>query len=265
MYAENPTQSFKIENLSVEVYPDADSLGKAAAHAAREAMLEIAQREQIISVIFATGASQLRTLDALTGMSDLPWKSVNGFHMDEYIGLPVTHPASFRKYLREQLTQKVPIGQFHEVDGDVADPAAFCAEFAAALKAASPQLCLMGIGENGHLAFNDPGVADFSDPEDVKVVALDEACKQQQAAEGWFASIDDVPSEAITITIPALVRVPRLIVSVPGPRKAAIVRRTLTEAMTTECPATILRTHPNATLYLDKDSAAELSGLDFTS
>ncbi|WP_446742045.1 glucosamine-6-phosphate deaminase [Silvibacterium acidisoli] len=265
MSAENPTQSFKVEDLRVEIYPDAESLGKAAARAAREALLAIAQREHTISVIFATGASQLRTLDALTGMSDLPWKNVHGFHMDEYIGLPVTHPASFRKYLRENLTQKVPIGRFDEVDGNAADPAAFCAEFAAELKAASPQLCLMGIGENGHLAFNDPGVADFSDPEDVKVVPLDDACKEQQAAEGWFASISDVPSEAITITIPALIRVPRLIVSVPGPRKAAIVRHTLTGPITTQCPATILRTHPNATLYLDNDSAAELSDLNFTS
>lgn len=258
-------QSFQVDRLHVEIYPNASSLGQAAAQAARTAMLELAQRQQALPVIFATGASQLRTLDALTRMTDLPWKNVEGFHMDEYIGLPLTHPASFRKYLRENLTAKVPIGQFHEVDGNAADPESFCEEFAAKLRAADPQLCLMGIGENGHLAFNDPGVADFADPKDVKVVALDDACKQQQAAEGWFASIDDVPREAITITIPALVRVPRLIVSVPGPRKAEIVRRTLTDALTTDCPATILRTHPNATLYLDEDSAAELAGMGFIS
>jgi glucosamine-6-phosphate deaminase len=254
-------RSFLVEAVKVEIYPDAVSLGKAAAQAAGEAIKEIEKRQATINVIFATGASQLDMLDALTKIDNLPWAKVRGFHMDEYIGLPISHPASFRRYLREKLTEKVRLKEFNEVDGTGTDAEAFSRDYAAKLRVAEPQLCLMGIGENGHLAFNDPGVADFKDPLDVKVVHLDRVCREQQAAEGWFASTDEVPESAITITIPALLRVPRLIVSVPGSRKAAIVRRSLTESISTDCPATILRAHPNATIYLDEASAAELDDL----
>jgi glucosamine-6-phosphate deaminase len=254
-------RSFQVEAAKVEIYPDAVSMGKAAAQAAAEAIKEIEKHQTTINVIFATGASQLATLDALTKIDNLPWTKVRGFHMDEYIGLPISHPASFRRYLREKLTEKVRLKEFNEVDGTAPDAEAFSRDYAAKLRTAEPQLCLMGIGENGHLAFNDPGVADFNDPLDVKIVHLDSMCREQQAAEGWFGSIDDVPESAITITIPALLRVPRLIVSVPGSRKAAIVRRSLTESISTDCPATILRTHPNATIYLDEASAAELDDL----
>jgi len=251
-------RSFKAGNAKVEVYPDAVSMGNAAASAVAEAIKEIETHHETINVIFATGASQLDMLYALTKMKDLPWNKVRGFHMDEYIGLPIQHPASFRRYLRENLTDNVPLQEFNEVDGTTSDADEFSLKYAAKLRAAKPQLCLMGIGENGHLAFNDPGVADFNDPADVKVVRLDRMCREQQAAEGWFANVAEVPERAITITIPALLRVPRLIVSVPGSRKAHIVRRSLTEAISTECPATILRTHPDATIYLDDASAAEL-------
>jgi glucosamine-6-phosphate deaminase len=251
-------RSFKAGNAKVEVYPDAVSMGNAAASAVAEAIKEIETHHETINVIFATGASQLDMLYALTKMKDLPWNKVRGFHMDEYIGLPIQHPASFRRYLRENLTDNVPLQEFNEVDGTTSDADEFSLKYAAKLRAAKPQLCLMGIGENGHLAFNDPGVADFNDPADVKVVQLDRMCREQQAAEGWFANVAEVPERAITITIPALLRVPRLIVSVPGSRKAHIVRRSLTEAISTECPATILRTHPDATIYLDDASAAEL-------
>ena len=254
-------RSFQFESAKVEIYPDAVSMGKAAAQAAAEAIKEIEKRQATINVIFATGASQLDTLDALTKIDNLPWTKVRGFHMDEYIGLPISHRASFRRYLREKLTEKVRMKEFNEVDGTAPDAEAFSRDYAAKLRAAEPQLCLMGIGENGHLAFNDPGVADFNDPLDVKVVYLDRVCRGQQAAEGWFASTDEVPESAITITIPALLRVPRLIVSVPGSRKAAIVRRSLTESISADCPATILRAHPNATIYLDEASAAELDDL----
>jgi glucosamine-6-phosphate deaminase len=251
-------RSFKAGNAKVEVYPDTVSMGNAAARAVVEAIKEIETHHETINVIFATGASQLDMLYALAKMKDLPWNKVRGFHMDEYIGLPIQHPASFRRYLREKLTDKVPLKEFNEVDGTTSDADEFSLKYAAKLRAAEPQLCLMGIGENGHLAFNDPGVADFNDPADVKVIQLDRMCREQQAAEGWFANVADVPERAITITIPALLRVPRLIVSVPGSRKAHIVRRSLTEAISTECPATILRTHPDATIYLDDASAAEL-------
>jgi glucosamine-6-phosphate deaminase len=212
----------------------------------------------MVGVIFATGASQLETLNALTGIPDLPWDHVAGFHMDEYVGLPSDHPASFRRYLRENLTSRVHLAEFHEIDGTVPDSELMCSEYAAMLRSRDPQLCLLGIGENGHLAFNDPAEANFSDPVDMKIVTLDTVCRQQQVAEGWFSSLEEVPPRAMTLTIPTLLRVPKLIASVPGSRKARIVRRTIEEPISTACPATIFRTHPDVTVYLDPESAAEL-------
>jgi glucosamine-6-phosphate deaminase len=148
--------------------------------------------------------------------------------------------------------------EFFEIDGSASDPEQVGQEYAEKLRSANPQLCLLGIGENGHLAFNDPPVADFNDSADVRTVHLDAVCRQQQAAEGWFTSVENVPEYAITLTIPALMRVPKLIVSVPGRRKAKIVRRAFEEPVSTDCPATILRTHPDVTIYLDVQSADEL-------
>jgi glucosamine-6-phosphate deaminase len=259
--ANTEIRHFQVGTMKLEVYPSRESMGVAAARATAEALKEIGQDHKTIAAIFATGASQLATLDALTKIENLPWSQVRGFHMDEYIGLPVDHPASFRGYLREKLTEKVPMKEFFEVDGTAPDPEQVCLYYAEKLRSSNPQLCLLGIGENGHLAFNDPALADFSDPLDVKVVHLDSMCRQQQAAEGWFNTPEDVPEYAITLTIPTLLRVPKLIVSVPGSRKAKIMRRTLEEAISTACPATILRTHPDVTVYLDKDSAAQLDGL----
>jgi len=251
-----PIRLLRAGLLNVEVHPSREAAAAAAAHAAAENLRELASAGNAIGVIFATGASQIATLAALTAMENLPWARVRGFHMDEYIGLPVDHPASFRRYMRERLTGRVRMQEFFEIDGNAPDPERTAREYAEKLRAADPQLCLLGIGENGHLAFNDPDVADFRDPLDARVVRLDPMCRQQQLAEGWFPSIDDVPASAITLTIPALMRVPRLIASVPGQRKAAIVRRTMEEQISTACPATILRTHPNATVFLDPESAS---------
>lgn len=251
---------FRVGNLSVEVHSDGKSLGAAAALAAAEAMKQLGARLESFAVIFATGVSQQDMLEALTRIHGIPWNQVRGFHLDEYVGLPIEHSASFRRYLRENLTRKVDMMSFYEVDGTAADPDQVCRLYAQNLVAADPRLCLLGIGENGHLAFMDPAVADFEDPRDVKVVKLDTACRTQQVAEGWFNNIEAVPERAISVTIPALLRVPKLIVSVPGIRKAAIMRRTLEEAISTACPATILRTHPDVTVYLDQESASELHG-----
>jgi glucosamine-6-phosphate deaminase len=254
----------QIESLKIEIYEDKESAGEAAAAAAATAMRQLAQQSGDIGVIFATGASQIPTLHALTQITGLPWNRIIGFHMDEYEKMQPEHPASFRGYLRERLTSKVPMKQFYEIDGTVPDLQQLCMDYTNALKAANPQLCLLGIGENGHLAFNDPPVADFNDPSDMKVVELDAACRQQQFAEGWFRSLDEIPLHAVTLTIPALFRVPKLIASVPGPRKTHIVYRSLTEPISTACPATLLRTHPDCTVYLDKESAKELNGMDIT-
>ena len=252
-----PIRQMRVGTMKVEVYADRASAGQAAARSAAHSINQLASQDTI-GVIFATGASQFETLAALTATNGLPWDRIVGFHMDEYLGIAPDHPASFRRYLRERLTGKVAIGQFLEVDGSTADPVAFSRWYAEKLRAAQPQLCLLGIGENGHLAFNDPPVADFYDPVDVKVVELDAMCRQQQYAEGWFPHVEDVPAQAITLTIPALMRVPRLIVSVPGSRKAQIMRRTIMDGIATSCPSTILRTHPDVTVYLDQDSASAL-------
>ena len=252
---------FQSGGLALEVYPNSRSMGVAAARGAAETMRQLASKHKQFSVIFATGASQLETLDALTQIEGLPWGRVCGFHLDEYVDLPIEHPASFRAYLRRNLTQKVRMKEFYEIDGTAPDPNQTSCIYAEKLSSADPQLCLLGIGENGHLAFMDPDVADFNDPRKVKVVRLDNACREQQVGEGWFETLEEVPESAISLTIPIMFRVPKLIVSVPGGRKAKIVRRALEEPISTNCPATILRRHPDVTVYLDQDSAAELEGI----
>lgn len=255
---------FQVGTMKVEVHPDSHAAGAAAARAASKELIDLATTLDSVAVIFATGASQFETLSELTRRSTLPWNRVCGFHMDEYVGISADHAASFRRYLRERLTSKVPMKEFFEIDGSAPDPEKTSRDYASKLRAANPQLCLLGIGENGHLAFNDPPVANFTDPLDAKVVCLDPVCRQQQMAEGWFPSVDQVPERAITLTVPALFRVPTLIVSVPGRRKAKIVRRAFEEPVSTDCPATILRTHPNVTVYLDSESARELDGAQFS-
>ncbi len=250
-------RQMQIGTMKIEVYRDREAAGNAAALSAATFIRQLGSQDSV-GVIFATGASQFETLAALVARSDVPWDRIRGFHMDEYIGISPDHPASFRRYLRERLTSKVTMKEFFEVDGSSPAPEEYCRWYAEKLRAAQPQLCLLGIGENGHLAFNDPPVADFHDPLDVKVVQLDAMCRQQQAAEGWFPTVDDVPENAITLTIPTLMRVPRLIVSVPGSRKAQIMRRTVTDLIASACPSTLLRTHPDVTVYLDADSASAL-------
>ena len=248
-------------NMKVHCYDTAEELGMAAAKQAAARMQAVAAQQQWIPVVFATGASQLATLRGLTAIPDLPWERVIGFHMDEYLGISAEHPASFRHYLRKELVERVPLREFHEIDGNASDADQFCAYYTDLLRRFPAQLCLLGIGENGHLAFNDPAEADFGDSRDMKIVTLDRECRQQQVNEEWFGSLEEVPKQALTLTIPALMRIPELIASVPGRRKCGAVERTLGEEISTHCPATILRTHVNAHVYLDRDSAA---GVEFS-
>lgn len=254
-------RSFTVGTLKFEVHPSGEAAGVAAAAAAANVLQRLDRQAPEFGVIFATGASQLFMLRALTSMKSLPWHRAAGFHLDEYVGLPQNHPGSFRHYLREHLTQLVPLKRFFEIDGDATDLDRTCQDYVQRLRSHSPQLCFLGVGENGHLAFNDPAEADFIDRHAMKVVELDRVCRRQQFAEGWFQSLEGVPERALTLTIPTLLNVPTLIVSVPGPRKANIVRRMIEEPISTSCPATILRAHPNATVYLDRDSAMELKGV----
>ncbi len=249
-----------VGTMKLEIYESEKAAGEAAAQSAAHALKQLDKDGNEIGVVFATGTSQLETLRALTAMEDLPWSKVHGFHLDEYLGIDENHPASFRRYLRENLTRRVPMAQFFEINGSSSDPDGVRQEYAARLEKANPQLCLLGIGENGHLAFNDPGEANFDDPDAMRVVTLDAACRRQQLGEGWFSTIEEVPAQALTLTIPTLMKIPRLIVSVPGRRKAESVRRTVTDPISPACPATILRVHPDVTLYLDRESASELDG-----
>lgn len=248
-----------VGTIKLEIHENQKEAGEAAAQAAAHALKQLDRDRKEIGVVFATGASQLQTLQALTSMRDLPWKKVRGFHLDEYLGIDENHPASFRRYLRKNLTERVPLAEFLAIDGSSSDPDRVRREYVHKLRAADPQLCLLGIGENGHLAFNDPGEADFDDPDAMKVVTLDAACRHQQLAEGWFSKLEEVPARALTLTIPTLLKIPKLIVSVPGLRKARSVLRTLEDPMSPACPATILRVHRDVTLYLDRESASELS------
>jgi glucosamine-6-phosphate deaminase len=253
-------ETLQVGTLKIRIYSDCQAAGAAAAQAAAAAINRQAQLAGDIGIVFATGASQINMLRALTAIPDIPWSRVVGFHLDEYENVQPDNPGSFRGYLRKRLSSRVSMKEFNEIDGTADDLTQFCLAYTKKLNAANPKLCLLGIGENGHLAFNDPPVADFADPQDMKVVPLDLECRQQQVAEGWFKSLDEVPKHAITLTIPTLFRVPTLIASVPGPRKAHIIYRALTEPISTACPTTVMRRHPDCTLYLDQDSASELKG-----
>jgi glucosamine-6-phosphate deaminase len=208
--------------------------------------------------MFATGNSQLGFLDALTGREDVDWSSVVVFHMDEYIGVDDTHPASFARYIRERIADQVRPKAVHYLSGAASDVNAECERYAELLHAHPLDLCCLGIGENCHLAFNDPP-ADLDDPLDLRVVTLDSACRRQQVGEGHFGHIEDVPTSAITVTVPALLRAATVLAIVPEARKANAVRRALEERVGPACPASALPRCPHAHLYLDRGSASELA------
>ncbi|HSS08392.1 MAG TPA: glucosamine-6-phosphate deaminase [Acidimicrobiales bacterium] len=251
----------RFDALLVQVFPDAEALSAAAAADAAEVITAAVRTAGRANLMLATGNSQLAFLEVLTSLGGLPWPQVRIFHMDEYVGLPVDHPASFARYIRTRVTERVRPMEANYVGGTASLTAAEAEadRYVALLRRHPIDLCVMGIGENGHLAFNDPGVADFADPADVKVVALDEACRLQQVGEGHFATMGDVPTHAITATIPALLRAGRLIVVCPEARKAGAVRQALLGPISPACPASILRRQSHARLYLDTESAKELS------
>jgi glucosamine-6-phosphate deaminase len=258
-------REWRVEQLTVRVYDDVDALAAgAAADAATQIRDAIAARGRV-NLMLATGTSQLLFLARLIAIAGpesrdpIDWARVTGFHMDEYVGLSPTHPASFQRYMRERVAAHLPFGAFHYVEGDAPDPDAEAARYAQLLVDHPVDVCCLGIGENGHLAFNDPPVADFDDPLIVKVVELDERCKQQQVGEGHFPTLADVPPRAITVTVPGLLRARHALAIVPELRKAAPVRAALEGPYGTTCPATFLRTQPHAVLYLDTDSASQLT------
>jgi len=242
--------------MRVTVLPDQLSLARAAALEAAARIRAAVERGRA-RIVAATGTSQLAFLDHLTRERDLDWSKVELFHLDEYIGLPEDHPASFRRYLRERLIQPAGITRAHLIDG-LGDPRAVCDELGRELRAHPVDLAMVGIGENGHLAFNDPP-ADFETERPYIVVTLDEACRRQQVGEGWFATIDAVPQRAITMSIRQILSARAILAVVPESRKATAVRACLEGEVSPMAPASILRAHDDTMLFLDVESAALLS------
>jgi len=251
-----PVKTARYNRLPVAVYENNRAMGLAAALDARDAIAQAIAGHGQARVILATGNSQLTFLGALRELPGIDWSRVDLFHMDEYVGIDPGHPASFPGFLRRHIVDQVRPRAFAPVPGQAEDLDAACRAYEELLRQGPIDLCALGIGENGHLAFNDPPLADFDDPVWVKVVQLDAACRNQQVGEGHFGSLEEVPKRAITLTIPALLAARRVLAIVPEARKAAIVYRTLHEAVGSACPATILRETPHAGLYLDTDSAA---------
>jgi glucosamine-6-phosphate deaminase len=244
--------------LTVRVAVDAAEMARDAADAAAGALRSALDARGEANVMLATGNSQLAFLDELMQLPGIAWDCVRAFHMDEYVGLPPSHTASFQRYMRERVAARAPFLSFEYLTGDAPDPQAEADRYAALLRSHPLDVCCAGVGENGHLAFNDPPVADFDDPLDVKVVALEPASRRQQVGEGHFASLDDVPTHAMTVTIPAILRAGRVLVIVPEARKAEAVHDALYGPVSTACPASILRRQTNATLFLDDASSARL-------
>jgi glucosamine-6-phosphate deaminase len=244
--------------MILRIFEDRDSLAQAAAEQTAAAIrLAIAERG-VGRIVLATGNSQLAFLDALAKTDGIDWAKVEAFHLDEYVGMAVTHPASFRKFLLERFINKVGIVKHHLVEGDAKDLPASIRKVASALTSAPIDVAFVGIGENGHIAFNDPP-ADFTTEDPYIVVKLDEPCRRQQVGEGWFADMSEVPAHAISMSPRQIMKAREIVSVVPDARKAQAVKMCLEGEVGPMAPASILRQHPNTTLYLDQDSASLLS------
>jgi glucosamine-6-phosphate deaminase len=244
--------------MLLRVFEDKVSLGRAAAGQASKAILRALTDRGAARIVAATAASQLEFLDALTKTPGIDWSRVEVFHLDEYIGLPVTHPGSFRKMLLEQLIRKTGITRYHLLDGDAPNVAEVVRREGQALEESPVDIAFLGIGENGHIAFNDPP-ADFKVEDPYIIVNLDEACRRQQVGEAWFSDISQVPKQAISMSVQQILKAREILAVVPDERKAAAIKACFEGKISPMAPASILRTHPDATIYLDKNSASLLS------
>jgi len=253
-----PLKTMQYEQLPVAVYRSNQEMGQAAAFDARDIINQAIAARGEANVILATGNSQLTFLEALRNLPGIDWSKVSVFHMDEYLGLDPRHPASFPLFLQRHFLDFVTVKAFYPVSGQQGNEEAICREYESLLRAHPADMVAMGWGENGHIAFNDPPYALFNDPAWVKVVALAEASRRQQVGEGHFASLDEVPTHAITLTIPALLAPKQILCIVPEARKAEAVRACLTEPISEDHPGSILRQVGHARLYLDGESAGKL-------
>lgn len=247
----------KVDNLQISIYENRQQMGTAAAQQVADKIRDLLKEKERVNVIFAAAPSQEEFLAALRG-EELEWQRVNAFHMDEYVALDDNAPQRFGNFLKERLFARVPFHTVYYMDGN-APAETECKRYTGLLEQHPPDITCMGIGENTHIAFNDPYVADYNDPHRVKQIALDQASRQQQVNDGCFSTLEQVPAHALTLTVPALLQAPYVYCMVPGTNKAPAVYHTLHEAITDAHPSTFLRTHPRAVLFLDKDSAAKLT------
>lgn len=251
-------KKFKKDLLDVKVYETRSEMGKAAARDIKACILSLLKEKATINMIFAAAPSQNEVLEALATDKEIPWNRVNAFHMDEYIGLPSDAPQGFGNFLKAHIFGLVNFNSVNYINISATDAKKECSRYASLLAEYPTDIVVMGIGENGHIAFNDPPVADFNDSLSVKPVELDDICRNQQVNDGCFAKLDDVPKTAITLTVPTLFAGEHLFCIVPAKTKANAVRATLCDAINEKCPATVLRRHKRAVLYLDSDSSSLL-------
>jgi glucosamine-6-phosphate deaminase len=253
----NHPHAFRKDKLEVRIYKSEEEAGNQAADFVAGELNAAIEKRGSANLILATGTSQFSFIKALQSKT-LDWGKISVFHLDEYTGIPESHPASFRHYLRERILDSVRPAEVYLIHGDAENLDAETRRYEKLLMNHPTDVACIGIGENGHIAFNDPPVADFNDSRLVKTVALDKACRMQQLGEGWFPSLEDVPMEAITLTIPAIMNSGTISCVVPHKRKSTAVYNTLNGPVSTSCPASILRNHPRIMLFLDPDSASEI-------
>ncbi len=253
-----PLRAFELGTARVAIYDSAHEAGAAAASQSAKLIQAAIAKRNSARVIGATGNSQIPLVNALVE-EPIDWQAVEFFHMDEYAGMKADHPSSFRRWIKIRVEDRVHPRLTHYMQGDAADLNAEITRYSRLLEAAPIDLAFVGFGENGHIAFNDPPVADFNDPAMIKVITLDEACRKQQFGEGHFAAITSVPEKAMTITCPGLFRAESWVCCVPEERKAEAVRNALEGPISEKCPASLVRRHPNTFIYLDADSASRLS------
>ncbi|MDJ0631897.1 MAG: glucosamine-6-phosphate deaminase [Xenococcaceae cyanobacterium MO_188.B29] len=244
------------DDLSVRVYAEERDLAQDAAKLAQNYLQSLLQQQEIARVVLATGNSQIKFLEAITTSQELDWSRITFFHLDEYLGITADHPASFRYYLQQKVEQKIPLREFHYLQGDALQPIEECRRYSQLLQQKAIDLCLLGLGDNGHLAFNEPTVADFADSELVKIVKLEPITRQQQVYSNSFANLANVPQYAYTLTVPAICSAKQIFCLASGEHKAEVVSNMLQGSITTDYPASILRKQKQATLFLDQNSAS---------
>ncbi len=248
----------KKDLLEYRVYASRDDMGAAAGNDIADAIVEMLKEKDELNMIFAAAPSQNETLASLLQRKDIPWNKINAFHMDEYIGLSDEAPQRFGQFLKNAIFGKVDFKSVNYINSNAADIEAECARYTKLLQDYPTDIVCLGIGENGHIAFNDPGVADFNDTKLIKTAVLDEVCRNQQVNDGCFATIDEVPTHALTLTIPALTKAKAMFCSVPAATKKWAVTETINGVISEDCPATIMRKHNKAILYCDNLSGADL-------